>query len=324
MTGPINNDYNPVIDGTDNAMGGLPAGKGGKPTAAGADPRLTAAVDDTDTQNRKGRDKVREAGDKTSKYTKGLSELQDEGARNVKGTDSGMPSMPTVPQSSAPAVAAPAPAAAAAPAMSMPEVPAPMGMSTIDPALLEALVAATQERAANGEIPTMDGVLASATSAASPQNPQPLDVSQVSLAKYPGGQLSEAETAAVIDQALTINGVPNDPALRSQWHQLYQHMAAGESGRNPNSLNNWDSNATGAMREDGGFANSSRGMWQCIPSTFAAYHMGGTSNSIYDPVASAAASMNYVMDRYHVAPTGQGLPAFMARQGVGTGSYQGY
>lgn len=697
MTGPINNDYNPVIDGTENAMGTLPAGKGGKPTASGADPRLTAAVDDTDAQNRKGRDKVREAGDKTSKYTKGLSELQDEGAKGVRSTGSGMPSMPTVPQSGqAPAPAAATAPAPAAPAMSMPSVPAPSGFNTIDPALLEALVAATQERAANGEIPTMDGVLASATSATSPQNPQPLDVSQVSLAKYPGGALSQSETAAVIDQALTINGVPNDPALRSQWHQLYQHMAAGESGRNPNALNNWDcvpldtmiltrrgwlkhdevragdqtigynlgkqcsewtaitrvvhyadaplirlrsdsweaactanhrwisqpsvstgpgkasgigatcpergrefapvegnstavhrpkdrgvrsaaahahqpesavfravdqlntgdhlllsapaqtgrgwnitdteaellgwiagdghagkfrdaprggkkatisiaqskpaaverlkhllkdvphadcvdarptrvgrtsggprhqfrlqhewahdlmsrvghlgenavaivigmspsqrgawvrgilyskgvtnglgdaliaqrygtlldavvlalylsgrrprvrhsgvetagwsasaaisedmpqvsareleiedagntavwcvttelgswtarneqhvfltgnSNATGSMREDGGYANSSRGMWQCIPSTFASYHMAGTSNSIYDPVASAAASMNYVMDRYQVAPTGQGLSAFMARQGVGTGGYQGY
>lgn len=57
---------------------------------------------------------------------------------------------------------------------------------------------------------------------------------------------------------------------------------------------------------DGAHANSSRGAWQCIPTTFAAYHMAGTSNSIYDPVASAAASMNYVMNTYHVSPTGRG------------------
>ena len=193
----------------------------------------------------------------------------------------------------------------------------------IDPALLEALVQASQDRASGG-IPELDGDPASASSATSPQNPQPLALSQVSLAKYGSGPLSQEETAAVIDQALTINGVPNDPALRAQWHDLYQHMAVGESSRDPDALNNWDTNATGAMREDGAYANSSRGMWQTIPSTFAAYHMAGTSTSIYDPVASAAASMNYVMNTYNVAPTGQGLQAFMVRQGVGTGGYQGY
>ena len=303
-------------------MGELPTGRGGKPPSLGAvDPRLTSAVNDTEAQNREGRDKVEKGGDKTDKYTKGISALQDEGARNLKSTGSAMPAMPTVPQAAPPAPPPPAPAAPFTPP---PNLVAPSGLSTIDPALLAALVAATQERIAEGAVPSLDGDPASASSATTPQNPQPLPLDQVSLAKHPGGPMSEAQTAAVIDQALTINGVPNDPELRAKWHELYQHMAIGESSRDPNAYNNEDSNATGPILADGAHANSSRGTWQTIPTTFAAYHMAGTSNSIYDPVASAAASMNYVMHNYHVTPTGQGLEAFMARQGVGTASYQGY
>jgi len=325
----INSDYGAVTSGTDRAVSGLPTRADGKPAGPGVDPRLTAAVGDTDEQTRKGRDKVREGADKAKKYTKGLSDIQDEAGRGVRDVSnkSSMPSMPSVPQSS-PAPQAAAPTPTPAPAPSMPSTPAPSGLATIDPGLLAALVEASQDRAAvdaaEGIVPGLDGDPASASSATSPQNPQPLDVSQVSLEEYPGGALSKEQIAGVIDQALTINGVPNDPALRAQWQELYQHMAAGESGGDPNARNLWDSNATGAMMPDGAYANSSRGMWQCIPSTFAAYHMGGTSTSIYDPVASAAASMNYVMDRYNVSPGGQGLDAFMARQGVGTASYQGY
>jgi hypothetical protein len=54
-----------------------------------------------------------------------------------------------------------------------------------------------------------------------------LSVSQVSLQKSPYGQLSPGQAASVIDQALTINGVPNDPLLRAQWQLVYQHMDQG-------------------------------------------------------------------------------------------------
>lgn len=322
MTGEISSDYGAVLDGTGRALGDLPPGDGGKPAVPSVDPRLTIAVDNTGAQTRRGRDKVHDAGERTSRYTKGLAGLQDEGARGVNGLGglgggSQMPAMPTVPQSGQPA---PAPVAAApAPAPAESSEP-PSGVATIDPQLLAALVAASRERASSD---AAHGVFPH-TGATTPQRPQPLDVSQVSLEKYPGGPLSVQETAAVIDQALTINGVPENPELRAQWQELYQHMAEGESARNANAANNSDANATGMMMEDGAYANSSRGMWQCIPSTFAAYHMAGTSNSIYDPVASAAASMNYVMNTYHVSPDGEGLEAFAERHGVGTASYTGY
>jgi hypothetical protein len=223
--------------------------------------------------------------------------------------------------------------AAAAPAMSGAEqamsAPAPSALSSINPLALLALFAATQEQAeaasTAGLAPTLAGAAADSSSATTPQPGQPLSVSQVSLQKSPYGALSPSQVASVIDQALTINGVPNNPELRAEWQQIYQHMAKGESAGDPNAVNNSDSNATGAwIASDGAYENSSRGLWQCIPSTFAQYHMAGTSNSIYDPVASAAASMNYVMNRYNVAPTGEGLATFAAARGLGRGTYTGY
>lgn len=328
----IGHDWDAMGDGTLRAAEMLPAGPNGKPAGPRVDPRLAAAVEDTAAQGKARQDKVGDRIDRTSKYTAGLRDIDGKGDRAVKGVTAGastMPPMPTIP-SSAPPAPTMAAAVPAVPAMPSPGggATAPSGIGGIAPQLLAALVALTQagaaEEAADGMFPELRGDPWSSDSAHAPQNPQPLGLSQVSLAKYPGGPLSAGETAAVIDQALTINGVPNDPSLRAQWQELYQHMAAGESSRNPNAANNTDSNATGPIVEDGSHSNSSRGMWQCIPSTFAAYHMAGTSNSIYDPVASAAASINYVMHTYHVSPDGENLADFAAHRGVGTAGYRGY
>lgn len=321
MTGTISNDYSSMVDGSKRAAELLSTPITAAPAPVGVNPRLSAALDDATLQNQKDQDRVREGAEKTGKYTEGLKAIQEQGAGKINGLGGPqMPAMPTVPQS-----AAGAPMAAAAPAMS---APAPSGLSGIDPSVLMALIAATQQQAQAeslaGLTPTLAGSAADATSATTPQPGQPLSVSQVSLQKSPYGQLSQGQVASVIDQALTINGVPNDPQLRAQWQQVYQHMAQGESALNPNAVNTWDTNATGSRQSDGAPANSSRGMWQCIPSTFATYHMAGTSNSIYDPVASAAASMNYVMNRYNVSPTGEGLASFAASRGVGRGTYTGY
>ena len=335
MTGEISNEYGTVTDGVTRANGSLPPANPGAAPAPGVDPRLSGAVDDTAQQNKRGRDDVEKRGEKTSRYTRGVDEIQEKGSRGVRGaggdgagTGSGsrggagsgfgqMPQMPQVPPQATPQPQMSAP---------QPQMSAPSGVSNIDPKVLAALVAAVQQQqAASGEAPGLGRDPNRVTEGATtPQARDPLDVSEVSLDKHPGGTLSQGEVADVIDQALTINGIPNDPALRDQWQELYQHMAQHESSNNPNAVNNEDINATGAMMEDGGRANSSRGIWQCIPSTFAAYHMGGTSTSIYDPLASAAASVNYVMKTYNVSADGSGLYGFMARQGVGSGGYRGY
>lgn len=117
----------------------------------------------------------------------------------------------------------------------------------------------------------------------------------------------EAAVREYINETLDLMGI-TDPKAREQWTKGLLTMAGRESSYNSLPLaNGWDSNATGPKQSDGYPANSSRGPWQCIPSTFAAYHQEGTSTNIYDPVASCAAAMNYMMDRYDVSRDGHDL-----------------
>ncbi|MET9031204.1 transglycosylase SLT domain-containing protein [Nocardia sp. NPDC004168] len=105
---------------------------------------------------------------------------------------------------------------------------------------------------------------------------------------------------AAIDGALDALGI-TDPVAREYWKRGYRVLIERESGGNPNAVNNWDSNAAAG--------HASRGLTQTIPGTFQAYHVGGTSNNINDPVANVAASMNYVMERYDVSRDGHDLQA---------------
>ena len=153
----------------------------------------------------------------------------------------------------------------------------------------------------------------------------------VSFANVNMGVMDEATTAAYIEDALDLNGWTADPNVRAQVHNLMYNMSQHESGGNPNAANGWDSNAIGPVQSDGFPYQSSRGPWQTIPQTFAAYHVEGTSNSIYDPQASAAAALAYMMDRYGFDPqTGAGVAEFGARRGIdvnsgqSSGAYIGY
>jgi SLT domain-containing protein len=88
-----------------------------------------------------------------------------------------------------------------------------------------------------------------------------------------------------------------------------QTLCKRESSDDPNAINKDDRNATGPIVADDAPQNCSRGVAQCIPPTFAAHHVTGTSVSIYDPVANIAAAMQYVRKRYHVSSDGSDLAA---------------
>jgi phage-related protein len=103
------------------------------------------------------------------------------------------------------------------------------------------------------------------------------------LFKGPAGGGVERWRGAVV-QALSMLGMPIALAGRV----LYQMQT--ESGGNVNAINRWDINA---QRGD-----PSRGLMQVIGSTFAAYHVPGTSYNIYDPLANIAAAINYARHRY--------------------------
>ncbi|MGW0390627.1 transglycosylase SLT domain-containing protein [Streptomyces sp. NPDC003042] len=63
-----------------------------------------------------------------------------------------------------------------------------------------------------------------------------------------------------------------------------------ESSGNPRAINNWDINARNGI--------PSKGLLQVIDPTFRAYHVPGTSQDSYDPVANITAACNYAAARY--------------------------
>lgn len=97
---------------------------------------------------------------------------------------------------------------------------------------------------------------------------------------------------AAIRKALDIKGI-HDPAARARWERGMDLVARRESNYNANAVNNWDSNAARGT--------PSKGAFQFIAPTFAAYHQPGTSRDIHNLVAQACAFINYAMGRYGVA-----------------------
>ncbi|MFD5328506.1 transglycosylase SLT domain-containing protein [Streptomyces sp. NPDC127092] len=70
---------------------------------------------------------------------------------------------------------------------------------------------------------------------------------------------------------------------------IYRNIMRESSG-NPRAINNWDSNALAGT--------PSKGLLQVIDPTFQAYHVAGTANDPYDPVANITAACNYAAARY--------------------------
>ncbi|TLS41962.1 LysM peptidoglycan-binding domain-containing protein [Streptomyces montanus] len=89
-----------------------------------------------------------------------------------------------------------------------------------------------------------------------------------------------------IKEALDVmakNGIPGT------YDGIYRNIMRESSG-NPQAINNWDSNAAAGT--------PSKGLLQVIDPTFAAYHVPGTANDPFDPVANIAAACNYAADKY--------------------------
>jgi SLT domain-containing protein len=143
----------------------------------------------------------------------------------------------------------------------------------------------------------------------------PMNVAEVEYTEYHGG----GNIDTWIAEACRAAGLPQTEG----WVRGYKTLCERESSYNPNAINTTDYNAHGATVRDGHPLNCSRGLAQCIPSTFAEYHVASTSKSIYDPVANIAASMGYVRQRYHVSSNGSDLAA-KVQQADPTRPPQGY
>lgn len=99
-----------------------------------------------------------------------------------------------------------------------------------------------------------------------------------------GGAGGAKRWTPVVLQALSMLGLPVSN-LGITLRRMNQ-----ESGGNPHAINLTDVNA---QRGD-----PSRGLMQTIMGTFRAFHMPGTSNDIYNPLANILASMRYALARY--------------------------
>ncbi|OBH03690.1 transglycosylase [Mycobacterium sp. E2699] len=106
------------------------------------------------------------------------------------------------------------------------------------------------------------------------------------------GTAGRASVRTAIRKALDIKGI-HDPAARARWERGMDLVARRESNYDAYAENDWDVNAARGT--------PSKGAWQFIGPTFAAYHEPGTSASIHDLVAQACAFINYARGHYGVA-----------------------
>lgn len=100
-----------------------------------------------------------------------------------------------------------------------------------------------------------------------------------------GGGAGVQRWATLASFALRMTGLTGGNKLKD-----FLGLMQAESGGNPKAINLWDSNAKRGT--------PSKGLMQVIDPTFRAYHVKGTSNSIWDPLANMAASANYIKHVY--------------------------
>jgi SLT domain-containing protein len=143
-----------------------------------------------------------------------------------------------------------------------------------------------------------------------------IPLSQVSFAGKGAWPSGERAMRGYVEEALDAMGI-HDPRARANWMPGMLTIADHESSSRTEAINLTDSNAHGPRQEDGGPLHSTRGPWQVMPDTFARFHQPGTSNSVWDPVANAAASMNYQMHEYGVARDGHNQRALIGQANPG-------
>lgn len=118
-------------------------------------------------------------------------------------------------------------------------------------------------------------------------------------AAAPAAQTAAVKTVAA--KATTGYADNLDGWIRESLDVMAQHGIPGsyegihrnimrESSGNPRAINNWDSNAAAGI--------PSKGLLQVIDPTFQAYHVPGTPQDSYDPVANITAACNYAAARY--------------------------
>ncbi|MDQ0378422.1 transglycosylase SLT domain-containing protein [Amycolatopsis thermophila] len=112
-----------------------------------------------------------------------------------------------------------------------------------------------------------------------------------------------------IEEAIRILQAQGVPVTEADIDKIWT-IVEKESGGDPNAINLWDSNAKAG--------HPSKGLMQCIDSTFNAYKLPG-HDDIYNPVDNIIAGVRYTFSRYGGFEGHPGLKS-MAHGGA----YQGY
>jgi murein DD-endopeptidase MepM/ murein hydrolase activator NlpD len=155
-----------------------------------------------------------------------------------------------------------------------------------------------------GQVLTLPGISTpSLTTGSSAQgnSVQAISVQNVDFTLYSGG----GDISTWISQACQAAGSP----ANSNRINGFLTLCNRESNYNPNAINTTDYNASGPIVGDGHPQHCSRCVAQFRPSTFAAYHVAGASNGIYNPVANIAAASQYIISSYQVPVDGSDFAA---------------
>lgn len=326
-------DHDAVVGAANTARDGLPTISNVANDGGGISPLISGAANEGNNRTTDELGKARGDADKTEKASKNLNDSDIEGGKSLEDVDTELssdhaggakPSLASLgsptggggsPAGGAPMAAPAAPTPPQMPPMQMPQTPQTGNFSMPASMMSNLMKNFDPDKAAAANKDT--------AMAANGIKEGKISPSDVKFDKTHMGALSKSKLHAVIDRALDLNGIPKDPKVRAQWHEVMTFMAKHESSYNPDAVNVSDSNAHGARAADGNPFNCSRGIWQTIPTTFAAHHVPGTSANIYDPLSSAAASIRYSMSRYGINPDGgASLQRFYADRM--RGGYTGY
>lgn len=330
MTTPIGTDEEAIHNAYSRAQTSLQAHKDAMPEHDPRgidDPAISKAAREHAQKTKDAIDGTSEQLDKGKQAASGLANQDKDSAakvRNINGPGglSALKNAMSKPLGSANPFMAPAAAPMAAPMPSAPpSMPAMMPPQMPLGQMVNIPTDALNKLVENANF-TGNATAASAAAGGVGGGKAPLNVRDIDFTRPAQKILTKPELLAVINKALDNNGVPRDPQIRRVWEELLYNQARKESSGENDAANGWDINAHGPKQIDGFPLNSSRGILQVIPETFARYHIGGTSNNIYDLEANSSASVAYMMAKFNISADGSGLAQAAAqRRAAGYGGY---
>ena len=323
MTQFLNNP-NEVSSGMNAVTGSIPEGPSGVTGFGGVNPEVTSALDFGDEETRARIQEIIDTVDNVTGMSRETEDLDEQNASEIAALGGPVTELSSGGPSGSPAGSAMSPmqamsslpSAASMPMQAMPTM-AQMPMQAMSQMPMQAMSSSsggspyssapygTGSASGRSNDPLIRKLLARGVDAGR------ISTGQVRIKKTGLGSLDPQQFRSVIDKALDLNGIPDNPKTRAQWHQVLSFMAEKESSFAVDAAARSESDynvqiSQGQQGPDREPVHTSRGIFQTVPGTFAQFHVPGTSTNIYDPLASAAAAVNYIVNdpKYSIDPRG--------------------